>query len=85
MTKDDYGSYTCRAKNSAGVDEAKMLLNVLIRPRIYEFLNITRAENTDAEIVCKATGRPPPMITFRFVFLFSFLFFYFCEQNVIQS
>lgn len=38
---------------------------MLIRPRIYELWNITRAEHTEAEIVCKATGRPPPEITFR--------------------
>lgn len=65
VTKDDYGTYTCRAKNSAGFDGASVLLNVLIRPRIYEFINITRPEHTEAEIICKATGRPPPEITFR--------------------
>lgn len=68
VTKDDYGNYTCRAKNAAGEDEARTLINVLIRPRIYELWNVTRGENTEAEIVCKATGRPPPEITFRFVF-----------------
>ena len=67
MTKDDYGNYTCRAKNSAGEDEAKTLINVLIRPRIYELWNITRPEHEEAELICKATGRPPPEITFRFV------------------
>lgn len=65
VNKDDYGNYTCRAKNEAGEDEGKTLINVLIRPRIYELWNVTRAENTEAEIVCKATGRPPPEITFR--------------------
>lgn len=67
VTKDDYGNYTCRAKNAAGEDKASTMINVLIRPRIYELWNVTRAENTEAEIVCKATGRPPPEITFRFV------------------
>lgn len=67
VTKEDYGNYTCRAKNSAGEDETKTLINVLMRPRIYELWNVTRAENTEAEIVCKATGRPPPEITFRYV------------------
>ncbi|XP_031633951.1 fasciclin-2-like [Contarinia nasturtii] len=65
LTKDDYGNYTCHAKNSAGEDKAKALINVLIRPRIYELFNITRPENEEAEIICKATGRPPPEITFR--------------------
>lgn len=53
VTKDDYGNYTCRAKNSAGEDKAKVLINVLIRPRIYELWNITRPENETAELICK--------------------------------
>lgn len=65
VTKDDYGRYTCHAKNSAGDDKAETLINVLIRPRIYELLNVTRPEHSEAEIICKATGRPPPEITFR--------------------
>lgn len=66
MTKDDYGNYTCRAKNTAGEDEAKTLINVVIRPRIYELWNITRPQHEEAELICKATGRPPPEITFRY-------------------
>lgn len=65
VTRDDIGSYTCRAKNAAGENEARTNLNVLIRPRIYELINITRAEHGEAEIICKATGSPPPEITFR--------------------
>lgn len=66
VAKEDYGTYTCRAQNSAGYDETRTLLNVLVRPRIYEFINITRSENTEGEIICKATGRPPPLISFRY-------------------
>lgn len=75
VTKEDYGNYTCRAKNSAGEDKAKTLINVLIRPRIYELWNVTRAESTEAEVVCKASGRPPPEITFRFASRFFFPLF----------
>lgn len=65
VEKEDYGNYTCRATNKAGYDEASTLLNVLLRPRIYEFLNVTVPQNDTAVITCKATGRPPPKITFR--------------------
>lgn len=65
VTQDDYGTYTCRASNAAGSEQAGVLLDVLIRPRIYEFINITRPEHSEAEIICKAKGRPPPEITFR--------------------
>lgn len=68
VTKDDYGNYTCHATNTAGEDQAKVLINVLIRPRIFELWNITRPEHEEAELICRATGRPPPEITFRFVF-----------------
>lgn len=65
VTHEDYGTYTCIAKNNAGQDEATTLINVLIRPRIYELLNITIAENKEGALICKATGRPAPEITFR--------------------
>lgn len=65
VTKDDHGAYTCRAENSAGYDEKRTFVSVLLRPRIYELINITTAVNYEAEFICKATGRPEPEITFR--------------------
>lgn len=52
---------------AAGEDEAKTLINVLIRPKIFELWNITRPEHEEAELICRATGRPPPEITFRYI------------------
>lgn len=72
VTKDDYGNYSCYAKNTAGEDQAKVLINVLMRPRIFELWNITRPEHEEAELICRATGRPPPEITFRLVFTWWF-------------
>uniref|UniRef100_A0A1B0GL92 Putative neural cell adhesion molecule l1 n=1 Tax=Lutzomyia longipalpis TaxID=7200 RepID=A0A1B0GL92_LUTLO len=65
VDKDDYGYYTCIARNAAGVAEAKTLLDVVIRPRIYELWNTTVAVKVEGQLLCKATGRPPPLITFR--------------------
>lgn len=65
VTTDDYGIYTCMAKNDAGHVEVKTMLNVLVRPRIVELYNITIAEEKEGALVCRATGRPAPEITFR--------------------
>lgn len=65
VTHEDYGTYTCIAKNKAGQDQGRIMINVLIRPRIYELLNITIAESQEGALICKATGRPAPEITFR--------------------
>jgi neural cell adhesion molecule len=61
----DHAEYICRAKNPAGEAERKMKLNVLVRPKIYELYNVTHAVDTETKLVCKASGRPPPEITFR--------------------
>lgn len=65
VTTDDYGFYTCMAKNDAGHVEVKTMLNVLVRPRIVELYNITIAEEKEGALICRATGRPAPEITFR--------------------
>ncbi|XP_055640288.1 fasciclin-2 isoform X3 [Toxorhynchites rutilus septentrionalis] len=65
VEQDDHDTYTCIAKNAAGISESTTKLNVLIRPKIIEFMNITVPEDTEAVLACRAFGRPPPEITFR--------------------
>lgn len=62
---EDYGTYTCVAKNNAGISESKTLLDVLVTPKIFEFNNVTIAVKLEGAIYCKATGRPAPSITFK--------------------
>ncbi|XP_049531645.1 fasciclin-2 isoform X2 [Anopheles darlingi] len=65
VEQQDHDSYACIARNPAGQSESVMKLNVLIRPKIIELINITVSEDTEAVFVCKAFGRPEPEITFR--------------------
>lgn len=65
VEQDDHDTYSCVAKNAAGISESTTKLNVLIRPKILEFMNITVPEDSDAVLACRAFGRPPPEITFR--------------------
>lgn len=61
----DYGTYICSAANRAGQNETEFEVEVLVPPKIFEFLNKTSAEGTDASLECKATGRPAPQMIFR--------------------
>jgi neural cell adhesion molecule len=65
VEEQDHGPFMCRAQNAAGVSESQTFLNVLVRPKIYEFFNITVGVDTEAIFNCRATGRPAPQITFR--------------------
>ncbi|XP_017136363.1 fasciclin-2 isoform X2 [Drosophila miranda] len=65
VREDDYGTYTCLAKNKAGVVDQKTKLNVLVRPAIYELYNVTGGRTKEIAITCRAKGRPAPAITFR--------------------
>lgn len=61
----DDSSYKCVAKNQAGEDETSVKINVLVKPKIYEFLNITAPVGSTTKIICKAKGRPSPTIAFK--------------------
>ncbi|XP_017030456.1 fasciclin-2 isoform X1 [Drosophila kikkawai] len=65
VIQEDHGTYTCLAKNKAGVVDQKTKLNVLVRPQIYELYNVTGARTKEIAITCRAKGRPAPAITFR--------------------
>lgn len=66
VEENDRGVYTCVAKNSAGFTERKMHLTVVVKPKIYEMKNITVPVDSEfGNFICKAKGRPAPVITFR--------------------
>lgn len=65
VNRDDTGEYQCSAVNAAGIATANILVNVIVKPKIMEFLNKTVVEGKDVDIKCKAFGRPPPQVTFR--------------------
>ncbi|XP_012054420.1 PREDICTED: fasciclin-2 [Atta cephalotes] len=65
VKREDSGEYQCMATNAAGTATATTQINVIIKPKIMEFLNKTVVEGKSVEIQCKAFGRPPPKVSFR--------------------
>lgn len=61
----DDSLYKCVAENTAGMNEMSVKINVLVKPKVYEFLNVTEPVNSTTRIICKAQGRPAPSISFR--------------------
>lgn len=65
VEQNDDSDYKCYAQNPAGTVEQTFKVHVLVKPKIYEFLNKTAVDNHEGKIVCKASGRPAPTVTFR--------------------
>lgn len=61
----DDGFYKCIAKNSVGYVETTVKINVLVKPRIFELMNVTSSIKSQIELTCKAQGKPSPKILFR--------------------
>lgn len=62
---DDHSDYECVAKNTADEAMQTVRINVLMKPKIYEFANVTAPENKSTTLICKVQGRPAPMVTFK--------------------
>ncbi|XP_018302242.1 fasciclin-2 isoform X3 [Mycetomoellerius zeteki] len=65
VNREDSGEYQCMATNAAGTATATTQINVIIKPKIMEFMNKTVVEGKSVEIQCKAFGRPSPKVSFR--------------------
>lgn len=37
----------------------------MVKPKIYELINVTSSVNLETKLICKATGRPAPEVTFK--------------------
>ncbi|XP_033194263.2 neural cell adhesion molecule fasciclin 2 isoform X1 [Bombus vancouverensis nearcticus] len=65
VNREDAGEYQCTAINLAGEANTNIRVNVIVKPKIMEFLNSTVVQDNEANLVCKAFGKPPPQVTFR--------------------
>ncbi|GFG32210.1 hypothetical protein Cfor_02031 [Coptotermes formosanus] len=65
ISKDDDGEYKCVATNAAGKAERVVKINVILKPRIVTYKNISIATGKEAKLPCSASGRPLPTVTFR--------------------
>ncbi|CAK6433530.1 unnamed protein product [Pipistrellus nathusii] len=62
----DAGVYTCRAVNELGAASAEIRLEVGHAPQLMELPREVSAElGRSALLACRATGRPPPTVTWR--------------------
>ena len=60
------GTYTCTAKNNAGVTSQTATLKVNVRPRwTVEPTDKQFAQGSDAKVDCKADGFPQPAISWK--------------------
>ncbi|XP_076752883.1 neural cell adhesion molecule fasciclin 2 isoform X2 [Xylocopa sonorina] len=65
VNRDDDGEYQCTATNAAGSGNTNIMVNVIVKPKIVDFPNITVVQNQETNLVCKAFGKPPPKVTFK--------------------
>lgn len=65
VSKDDDAEYKCVAKNDAGEAEWVVKINVILKPRIITYKNISIPTGQEARLSCSAFGRPMPTIMFR--------------------
>nr|XP_027220550.1 fasciclin-2-like isoform X5 [Penaeus vannamei] len=65
LRPDHSGRYRCTAENPAGADTADATLQVLTKPKVEQYLNVTKEVDSDLEMRCIATGDPMPKIIFQ--------------------
>jgi len=65
ISKDDDAEYKCVATNAAGKAEHFVKIDVILKPRIVAYRNISIPTGQDARLSCSAFGRPIPSVTFR--------------------
>jgi len=69
VTSQDGGMYTCEAKNILGVMTSSATLTVQVAALITQKpSSVIVEEGQNASLLCKATGQPTPMITWRKAF-----------------
>ncbi|XP_049826206.1 fasciclin-2 isoform X2 [Aethina tumida] len=61
----DDSMYKCTAENPAGRASETVKINVLVKPKIYELLNVTSPTGSETKLICKTQGRPPPKVLFK--------------------
>ncbi|KAI4474744.1 hypothetical protein M0802_015466 [Mischocyttarus mexicanus] len=65
ISREDAGEYQCTATNAAGLASTNIVVNVIVKPKIMEFQNVTVILGNEVDLKCKAFGKPPPKVTFK--------------------
>lgn len=62
---EDNGKFTCLAENAAGRHELEHDVQVITRPVVTSFENVTFVRGANARFECRATGHPLPQLFIR--------------------
>ena len=61
----DSGNFRCIAENHAGSSTKDLYVNIITKPLVTSFLNISAAERTNTKLECRAAGNPLPDLMIR--------------------
>ncbi|CAG7729553.1 unnamed protein product [Allacma fusca] len=65
LRREDAGTYRCTAKNTAGIDTMQTRVDIVTKPVIEEYKNVTAQVDGNTVLVCRASGEPAPDILFH--------------------
>jgi len=64
VMRTDAGEISCLVENRAGKISQVAMLNVILKPTVVDYANVTVVNGQVATLMCKATGDPLPSVSF---------------------
>uniref|UniRef100_T1J3N7 Fasciclin 2 n=1 Tax=Strigamia maritima TaxID=126957 RepID=T1J3N7_STRMM len=61
--REHHGSFKCVVENGAGSDQRETRINVVRKPKIKQFYNVTAEKEGEAKLICRVSAEPTAEIT----------------------